>query len=187
MRERVEAECGSVVPQLKGENAFAANAISEALQEFQLRVEQLLIDEEVKFEEGPQGVAAKIEARKRALRALRDALEQESTQWSCMLEGSAKTVTAESPAIDTSELRTERGWFSRRGVRRHPPPPLAPNRGARARFSRRRGEFMRSRRARVRRVRRRHSIERFPFAPFVPISSQTHLWSHRRRRLESLD
>ena len=99
-----EAECGSVVPQLKGENAFAANAISEALQEFQLRVEQLLIDEEVKFEEGPQGVAAKIEARKRELRALRDALEQESTQWSCMLEGSAKTVTAESPAIDTSEL-----------------------------------------------------------------------------------
>ena len=99
-----EAECGSVVPQLKGENAFAANAISEALQEFQLRVEQLLIDEEVKFEEGPQGVAAKIEARKRELRALRDALEQESTQWSCMLEGSAKTVTAESSAIDTSEL-----------------------------------------------------------------------------------
>ena len=74
------------------------------MQEFQLRVEQLLIDEEVKFEEGPQGVAAKIEARKRELRALRDALEQESTQWSCMLEGSAKTVTAESPAIDTSEL-----------------------------------------------------------------------------------
>ena len=61
----MQAECGSVVPQLKGENAFAANAISEALQEFQLRVEQLLIDEEVKFEEGPQGVAAKIEARKR--------------------------------------------------------------------------------------------------------------------------
>ena len=99
-----EAECASVVPQLKGENAFAANAISEALQEFQLRVEQLLIDEEVRFKEGPQGVAAKIEARKCELRALRDALEQESTQWSCMLEGSAKTVTAESPAIDTSEL-----------------------------------------------------------------------------------
>ena len=99
-----EAECASVVPQLKGENAFAANAISEALQEFQLRVEQLLIDEEVKYTEGPQGVAAKIEARKCELRALRDALEQESTQWSCMLEGSAKTVTADSPAIDTSEL-----------------------------------------------------------------------------------
>jgi hypothetical protein len=89
---------------LKGDNAFAANAISDALQEFQLRVEQLLIDEEVKFAEGPQTVAAKIDARKAQLRALRDALEQESTQWSCMLEGSAKKVTAEVPVIDTSEL-----------------------------------------------------------------------------------
>ena len=98
------AECAAVVPQLKGDNAFAANAISDALQEFQLRVEQLLIDEEVKFAEGPQTVAAKIDARKAQLRALRDALEQESTQWSCMLEGSAKKVTAEVPVIDTSEL-----------------------------------------------------------------------------------
>ena len=150
------------MPQLKGENAFAANAISEALQEFQLRVEQLLIDEEVKFEEGPQGVAAKIEARKR-LRALRDALEQESTQWSCMLEGSAKTVTAESPAIDTSELGpSEAGSLVEACADTHRR-LLLQTEGARV--SRRRGEFMRSRRARVRRVRRRHSIERFPFAP----------------------
>jgi hypothetical protein len=101
-----EAECAAVVPQLKGENAFAANAIGEALQEFKLRVEQLLIDEEVKFEEGPQTVAAKIETRKAQLRILRDALERESTHWDCMLEGSSVAVNAEQPAVDASELGT---------------------------------------------------------------------------------
>ena len=98
------AESAAVIPALKGEDAFAANAVTDALQEFQLRIEQLLIDEEVKFEQGPQTMAAKIEARKAQLRMLRDSLEQESTQWSCMLEGSAVPVAAETPVVDASEL-----------------------------------------------------------------------------------
>lgn len=98
------AECAAVIPRLRTEDPVAANAVSDALQEFQLRVEQLLIDDEVKFEEGPQTVAAKIESRKSTLRDIRDALERESTQWSCMLEGSSKRVTAENPVVDTSEL-----------------------------------------------------------------------------------
>lgn len=98
------AESAAVIPALKCEDALAAKAVTDALQEFQLRVEQMLIDEEVKFERGPQTVAAKIESRKAQLRALRDALEHESTQWACMLEGSAVPVAAETPAIDASEL-----------------------------------------------------------------------------------
>lgn len=108
-----KAECAAVLPRLRSEDAYAADAVNDALQEFQLRVEQLLIDEEVKFEEGPQTVAAKIEHRKSTLRDIRDALERESTQWSCMLEGSSKRVSAETPAVDTSELgATEAGTLA---------------------------------------------------------------------------